>query len=92
MVATKKELIELVAEKAEFTKKDAEKAINATLDAIKELTAEKDAVSLIGFGKFEKRHRAERQGQNPQTKQTITIPASTTVGFNVGASFKEAVK
>ena len=92
MVATKKELIELVAKKAEFTKKDAEKAINATLDSIKELTAENGAVSLIGFGKFEKRHRAARQGQNPQTKQTITIPASTTVGFKVGASFKEAVK
>ena len=67
MVATKKELIELVAEKAEFTKKDAEKAINATLDSIKELTAEKGAVSLIGFGKFEKRHRAARQGQNRKT-------------------------
>lgn len=92
MVATKKELIELVAKKAEFTKKDAEKAINATLDSIKELTVEKDAVSLIGFGKFEKRQRAERQGQNPQTKEKITIPASTTVGFKPGALFKEAVK
>ena len=92
MVATKKELIELVAKKAEFTKKDAEKAINATLDSIKELTAKKGAVSLIVFGKSEKRPRSARQRQNPQTKQTITIPASTTVGFKVGASFKEAVK
>ena len=88
----KSELIAKIAEKAEMSKKDAEKAINATLDSIKELTAEKGAVSLIGFGKFEKRHRAKRHGQNPQTKQPITIPASTTVGFKVGASFKEAVK
>ncbi len=32
-----------------------------------------DKVSLVGFGNFELRSRAERKGRNPRTKEEITI-------------------
>ena len=49
------------------------------------------SVSLVGFGTFELRQRAERKGRNPQTGAEITIAAAATPAFKAGKSFKEAV-
>ena len=87
----KVELVAAVAEKTNLSKKDADKAVAAVLDAVKEAVAKGDKVSLIGFGTFEVRARAARTGRNPQTKQTITIPASKAPVFKVGKAFKDAV-
>ncbi len=87
----KVELVAAVAEKAGLSKKDADKAVAAVLDAVKEAVAKGDKVSLIGFGTFEVRARAARTGRNPQTKQTITIPASKAPVFKAGKAFKDAV-
>lgn len=87
----KVELVAAVADKTALTKKDAEKAVNAVLDAITEAVATGDKVQLIGFGTFEVRSREARQGRNPRTKETITIPASKQPAFKAGKAFKDAV-
>jgi DNA-binding protein HU-beta len=46
---------------------------------------------LVGFGSFEPRQRAARDGRNPQTGQTIQIPATTVPAFSAGKQFKEMV-
>ena len=71
----KSELVASVAEKSGLTKKDAEKAVNAVFDSITATLVSGEKVQLVGFGTFEVRERKERQGQNPQTKQPITIPS-----------------
>ena len=50
-----------------------------------------EKVQLIGFGTFETRERAAREGRNPRTKETITIPASTVPVFKAGKEFKDRV-
>lgn len=87
----KVKLVASVAEKAGLSKKDAEKAVAAVLDSVVEAVANGDKVQLIGFGTFEVRVRAARTGRNPQTKQTITIPASKQPVFKAGKAFKDAV-
>ncbi|MBQ6830214.1 MAG: HU family DNA-binding protein [Clostridia bacterium] len=87
----KVKLVASVAEKAGLSKKDAEKAVAAVLDSVVEAVANGDKVQLIGFGTFELRVRAARTGRNPQTKQTITIPASKQPVFKAGKAFKDAV-
>jgi DNA-binding protein HU-beta len=87
----KQELIASVAEKAELTKKDAEKAINAVIDSIKTALNQGDKVSLVGFGTFEVRTRAARSGRNPQTGDTIKIPAGKVPAFRPGKELKESV-
>ena len=52
---------------------------------------EGEKVQLVGFGAFEVKARAERVGRNPQTKETITIPASKTPVFKAGKALKDAV-
>ena len=87
----KTELINAVAEKADLSKKDAEAAVTAVIDAITESLIQGEKVQLVGFGAFEVKARAERIGRNPQTKETIQIPASKTPVFKAGKALKDAV-
>ena len=88
---TKTELIAKIAEKAGTTKKDAENALAAVIESITEALSNGDRVQLTGFGTFEVRHRAARDGVNPQNKQKIKIPASNVPAFKPGKSLKDAV-
>ena len=87
----KAELVSAVAEKTGMSKKDSEKAVNAAFDTITEALAAGDKVQLVGFGSFETKHRAERTGRNPKTKESITIAASKVPTFKAGKAFKDAV-
>lgn len=87
----KSELVASVAEKSGLTKKDAEKAVNAVFDSITATLVSGEKVQLVGFGTFEVRERKERQGQNPQTKQPITIHATKVPAFKAGKGLKDAV-
>lgn len=87
----KSELVASVAEVAELTKKDAEKAVNAVFASVQKALVEDDKVQIIGFGTFEVRTRAARKGRNPQTGETIEIPASQNPVFKAGKALKEAV-
>ena len=87
----KSELVASVAEVAELTKKDAEKAVNAVFASVQKALVEDDKVQIIGFGTFEVRTRAARKGRNPQTGDTIEIPASKNPVFKAGKALKEVV-
>ncbi|MGN1059506.1 MAG: HU family DNA-binding protein [Clostridia bacterium] len=50
-----------------------------------------EKISLIGFGTFETRQRAAREGKNPQTGAAIKIPASTVPAFKAGKALKDAI-
>ena len=88
----KTELIQGVAEKSGLTKKDSEKAVNAILQSIMDAVSAGDKVQLIGFGTFESRERAAREGRNPSTGDIINIPATKVPAFKAGKAFKDMVK
>ena len=88
----KLELIAAVAAKAEISKKDAEKAVKAFTDVVTEELVKGEKVQLVGFGNFEVRERAAREGKNPQTGEKITIAASKVPAFKAGKALKDAVK
>ncbi len=88
---TKTELINEVANKTGLTKKDAEKAVSAVLESITDAMALGDKVQLVGFGTFEVRDRAAREGKNPATGETISIPATKVPAFKAGKALKDAI-
>jgi DNA-binding protein HU-beta len=47
--------------------------------------------ALPGFGKLVLSERKAREGRNPQTGETIQIPAKTTLKFRLGKSIKDTV-
>ncbi|MGL5615862.1 MAG: HU family DNA-binding protein [Sarcina sp.] len=87
----KAELIASMAEKSNLTKKDAEMALKAFMESVQEALEGGDKVQLVGFGTFETRERAAREGRNPRTKEVIQIPASKAPVFKAGKEFKERV-
>ena len=87
----KTELIAAVAEKANITKKESELVVAATFDAIVDALKDGEKVQLVGFGSFEVKHRAERVGRNPKTKEAIRIAASTVAVFKAGKALKEKI-
>lgn len=88
---TKTDLIAAVAERTGLTKKDADLALNAVLDTITDTLKEGDKVQLVGFGTFEVKERAARQGRNLHTGDIIDIPASKVPSFKAGKALKDAV-
>lgn len=80
-----------VAEKAGLTQKQADAALTAVLDLIVEELAKGEKVQLTGFGTFEVRERAAREGRNPATGATIEIAATKTPAFKAGKKFKDAL-
>ena len=85
------ELFAAVANDANLTKKDAEAAVNSALNAITAALKDGDKVTLVGFGTFEVRERAERQGINPRTREPITIAASKSIVFKPGKALKDTL-
>ena len=89
----KAELVSKMAEKSELelTKKQIEDALNAFMGSVEEALVNGEKVQLVGFGTFETRERAAREGRNPRTKEVIKIAASTVPVFKAGKEFKEKV-
>ena len=87
----KTELIAAVAEVAGLKKTEAEKALNAFTSIVEDELKKGEKVQLVGFGTFEVSERAAREGRNPQTGDTITIPASKTPKFKAGKAKKDVV-
>ena len=88
---TKTDLINAVAAKAEISKKDADKAVSAVLSAISDSLIAGEKVQLVGFGTFEVRDRAAREGKNPATGEKTTIAATKVPAFKAGKALKDAV-
>ena len=88
----KTEFINAVAAKEGIEKKCAEKAVNAVFATIADQLAKGEKIQLVGFGTFEVRERAEKQGRNPRTGEVMTVAASKVPAFKAGAALKNAIK
>ena len=80
-----------LAEQLALSKGDARDLLNVILDEITLALSRKDRVSFTGFGAFDVRPRAAREGRNPQTGEVIKIAASNGVHFKAGKVLKDAV-
>lgn len=87
----KEELVEAIAKKTKMAKKDVNLYLNATLDAITAALKKSDKVTLVGFGTFQVRERAAREGRNPRTGAVLKIKAKKAPVFTPGKGLKEAV-
>jgi DNA-binding protein HU-beta len=87
----KSELVDAISQKTNVSKKEADAILTAMIEEIVAAVASGSKVTFIGFGSFEPRERQAREGRNPKTGETMTIPATRVPGFSVGKSFKDKV-
>ncbi len=87
----KQQFIKAFAEKANFTQKDAGIAFDAMVATIAETLKTGEKIQIAGFGSFEMKKRAARDGINPMTKEKVSIPECSVPVFKFGSSFKNSV-
>lgn len=87
----KSELVNKVAKISNLSVKDSTAAVNAFMGVVKDALASGDTVTLVGFGSFLVRERAERKGHNPRTGEELTIPAVKVPAFRPGKTLKDVV-
>jgi len=84
--ASKSDLIDQVAAETGLSKKAVGDVTDAVLAAIRAKADAGTPVTIVGFGRFEMRGRAERLGRNPSTGETIKIAASRNLAFKPAKS------
>lgn len=87
----KKEIVEAIHARVGFPKRETAAVVDKTLQLIKAALAEGDSVMVSGFGKFSVREKKARKGRNPQTGETITLPARKVITFKVSRVLKERI-
>lgn len=85
------DLINAIAEHANLTKTDAERALVSLIKTIETTLKAGEAITLVGFGTFDVKNRAERMGRNPHTGAEITIAAAKVPSFKPGKALKDTV-
>jgi len=88
----KAELIEKIALRTNSTKCKTEVILNTLINIMSETLLQGEEIQLVGFGTFEVRSRAKKNGHNPQTNEKIRIPARKAPVFKPAKILKNAVK
>ena len=90
-LAGKKELINRVAVANGVTKVEATKMVENVIDSLHALIVEAGGISLLGEFSIEVRNRAERQGRNPATGESMIIPAHNVLAIKAGKSLNDDI-
>lgn len=84
-VATRIDVAKAVAERQKISIQDANSIIGTTIEVLSELV-KKDDVHLVGLGGFRRVTLPARQGRNPKTGESISIPEKVVVRFKPSKS------
>lgn len=87
----KGDVINAIAEQAGISKKEATAAFDAFVNYITDTCQSGDRCAIPGLGSFSVTQRKAREGRNPRTKETITIPASKNVRFKAGKDLRDVL-
>ena len=87
----KEELVQEVARVTKNPQSQVANVLTSLIETIEKSVAKGQKVTLVGFGTFEPRKRAARNGRNPQTGKPLKIPAKTIPVFKAGKEFKKLV-
>jgi len=87
----KSDLVEAISGKTGVAKAQAQNIIEDLFELIADALAKGEKIDLRGFGTFSTRDSAARTGRNPQTGDTIQIPARRVPGFKPGKELRDRV-
>ena len=85
----KTELVNAAAKRSALTIKETDEALNAILAVMEEALLAEDKVQITGFGTFDIKKQAEREGRNPRTGAQIHINASRNATFTPSLVLKK---
>jgi integration host factor subunit beta len=87
---TKAQIIERVAEQVTtLTKRQAEVVVNTIFNSVRNSLQKGDKTEIRGFGSFRLRARRMKEGRNPKTGATVSVPAKKVPFFKAGKELKD---
>jgi integration host factor subunit beta len=87
---TKAQIIERVSEQVPtLTKRQAEVVVNTIFNSVRNSLQKGDKTEIRGFGSFRLRNRRMKEGRNPKTGATVSVPAKKVPFFKAGKELKE---
>lgn len=90
MSLNRSELVTEVADKSGATKAVVNDVLDALFTTFADQVGQGEKVSVPGWLAVERTDRAARTGRNPQTGETIQIPAGHSVKLTAGSKLKAA--
>ena len=89
----KRELVDSIADRldVDVPKHAVESVIDSFTQVVGESLRAGEKVTLTGFGTFEPRKRDARTARNPQTGESVKVPARTVPAFKAGQKLKDTV-
>ena len=88
---TKSEMLNKLVEATGFKKKDIVTVLDAQNDLLVKALKKDKKYKLQGLGIFTVKNRKARLARNPQTGETVKVPAKTVIRFRVGKDVKVKV-
>ena len=85
------EVVNHFAEKYELKRAQVKELFEELANLATNEVKESGEFVLPGFGKLVLSERKAREGRNPQTGETIQIPAKTALKFRIGKGLKDSV-
>jgi integration host factor subunit beta len=87
---TKAQIIEKISEQVTtLTKRQAEIVVNTMFDCVRDSLRKGDKTEIRGFGSFRLRARRMKEGRNPKTGATVSVPAKKVPFFKAGKELKD---
>ena len=91
-VMTKADFIDKVAKITNEPKKTVSMVVEGLFECIEDALVDGESCKFAGFGVFEVKNRAPREGRNPRNpSQIVPIPAKRVPHFRPGKSLKKRV-
>ena len=91
MTLKKEHIINNIVERASLDKNLSRKAFETTLEIMKDSLRNGNNLVVSRFGKFQVRQKQSRRGRNPQTGESIQIPAKKVAKFVPGKGLRDKI-
>ena len=86
----KSELVSAIAKRADVPASTVNSVVDALQEELVEAITRGEKVAISGLLTVERPQRSARTGRNPQTGESIDIPAANTVKVTAGSNLKKA--
>ena len=88
---TRAELAELIYSEVGISKTEASEIVDQFFEEIINDLVDGNSVKLTSFGTFSVRHKKERIGRNPKTKEEAIIDARRVISFKASKELKKRI-
>ena len=88
---TKKEIVKFVGQSTDNTIKNTEEIVDEFINYVKNSLVQHEDVVIHGFGTFKTKLRDARTARNPQTGETIEVPAKYALTFKPTSTLKAEI-